>query len=81
MACSGYNDTQLYFEQLTPLAILSQQAEETDKSIAQVEDETNKSLENPATTEDTQDAVVNEPLPTEKFERPVSLIKEYEIYK
>lgn len=50
----GYEDTQLYFEQLTPLAILSTQAEEQDKSVAQVEDETNKSLENPATADENE---------------------------
>jgi len=45
----GWGDTQLYFEQLTPLAILSTTAEETDKTIGQVEDETNKQMENPET--------------------------------
>ena len=55
LTCSGYTDTELYFEQLTPLVILSQTAEETGKSIDQVEDETNKSMENPATTEDSED--------------------------
>jgi hypothetical protein len=45
----GYPDTQLYFEQLTPLAILSTTAEETGKTISQVEDETNKQMENPET--------------------------------
>ena len=48
----GYSDTQLYFDQLTPLAILSQQAEDTDKTIDEVADTTNKELENPSTTED-----------------------------
>jgi len=81
----GYGDTQLYFEQATPLVILSQQAEETGKTVAQVEDETNKSLENPATTDDGQDQTVEEPLPNkadeERFKMPTSLSKEYEIYK
>jgi hypothetical protein len=48
----GYTDTELYFEQLTPLVILSTTAEETDKTVAQVEDEVNDSMENPATVED-----------------------------
>ena len=48
----GYPDTQIYFEQLTPLVILSTTAEETDKTVAQVEDEVNDSMENPATAED-----------------------------
>jgi hypothetical protein len=47
----GWEDTQLYFEQLTPLVILSQTAEETGKSVTQVEDETNKAMENPEATE------------------------------
>ena len=81
LTCSGYTDSELYFEQLTPLVILSQTAEETGKTIDQVEDETNDSMENPATTEDTADQTPNEPLPTEKFTMPTILSKEYEIYK
>jgi hypothetical protein len=80
MKCSGYTDTELYFEQLTPLAILSQTAEDTGKSVGQVADETNKEMENPATTDNGQDAVVGEPLPTEKFSMPTILSNEYEIY-
>jgi hypothetical protein len=33
------------------LAILSEQAEDTDKSVAQVEDETNRQMENPDAVE------------------------------
>jgi len=40
-------DTQFYFEQLTPLAILSTTAEETDTTIEEVEEDINKSMENP----------------------------------
>jgi hypothetical protein len=47
----GWEDTQLYFEQLTPLVILSQTADETGKSVTQVEDETNKAMENPEATQ------------------------------
>ena len=60
---SGYMDTEIYFEQLTPLVILSQTAEETGKSVAQVEDETNKSMENPATTDDGQDETTQGAIP------------------
>ena len=78
----GYDDTQLYFEQLTPLAILSEQAEDTNKSIGQVEDETNKQMENP-------DAVDG---PTENIEQmskeegwvytsQPNFTKNYEVYK
>ena len=52
LADGGYEDSELFFEQLTPLAILSQQAEDTGKTIDQVSDETDKQMENPATTED-----------------------------
>ena len=52
LADGGYEDSELYFEQLTPLAILSQQAEDTGKTIDQVSDETDKQMENPSTTED-----------------------------
>ena len=80
MACSGYTDTELYFEQLTPLAILTEQAADTGKTVGQVEDETNKSMENPATTEDTTDAVVTDPKPTEAFSMLELNTNHYEIY-
>ena len=78
----GYGgDLNLYFEQLTPLAILSQQAEDTGKSIDQVADETNDQLENPATTEDQTTTDVQEikpDQPIEKFVKPAHFEKEYE---
>jgi hypothetical protein len=77
----GYDNTQLYFDQLTPLAILSQQAEETGKTIDEVSDETNKELENPAATEDEASADVQEirpDEPIEKFVKPAHFEKEYE---
>lgn len=50
----GYQkDTELYFEQLTPLAILSTTAEETDSTIEEVEKEINDQMENPEEMEDT----------------------------
>jgi hypothetical protein len=79
----GYaRELELYFEQLTPLAILSEQAEQTGKSIEQVEDETNEALENPATTEDTEESDVQEirpDEPIEKFVKPAHFEKEYEL--
>jgi len=81
LTCGGYMDAELYFEQLTPLVILSQTAEETGKSIAQVEDETNDSMENPATTEDSAEQTPIEPLPTEKFSMLEVNNSQYEIYK
>ena len=41
------NDNELYFEQLTPLAILSETADETDQTIDEVEQDINESMENP----------------------------------
>jgi hypothetical protein len=78
----GYDDSQLYFEQLTPLAILSQQAEETDKSIAQVEDETNKQMENPETQDEATDNISQ----MSSDEEPVHVShphfsKHFEVYK
>ena len=45
-------DTQLYFEQLTPLAILSQTAEETGQTIEEVEEDVNSQMENPEEMEE-----------------------------
>ena len=82
LTIGGIDDTELYFEQLTPLVILSQQAEETGKTVAQVEDETNKSLENPATQEEPQAQTIEDGLvEEERFTMPTILSKEYEIYK
>jgi len=75
----GWESSQLYFEQLTPLAILSQQAEETDKTIGQVEDETNRQMENPEVTDEKTDNI--EQLERFEFVKPTILSKEYEIYK
>ena len=55
LTCGGYEDTELYFDQLTPLAILSQQAEDTGKTIDETADTTNKEMENPATVDDSGD--------------------------
>ena len=43
----GLPELELYFEQLTPLVILSDTAEDTDKTIEQVEDEVNDSMATP----------------------------------
>jgi hypothetical protein len=88
LTCGGYDEMELFFEQLTPLVILSQTAEETGKSVEQVQDETNKSLENPATQEEpqdqsTSDAILeSEPQPNVSFVRTSQAFfnKEYETY-
>ena len=59
----GYGETELYFEQLTPLVILAQTADETGKSVSQVEDETNKSMENPATQDNPGDQTTEDAIP------------------
>lgn len=69
LTCGGYEDAQLYFEQLTPLAILSQQAEETGQTVEEVSDETNAQMENPATVEDAGDADPQDLAPNEPIER------------
>jgi hypothetical protein len=49
----GYGDElELYFDQLTPLVILSQTAEETGQTVTEVEEDVNESMENPDTIED-----------------------------
>ena len=45
-------DTELYFEQLTPLAILSTTAEETGQTVEEVEEDVNDQMENPNTQEE-----------------------------
>ena len=47
----GWGKRDLYFDQLTPLVILSETADETDTTIEDVEDEVNESMENGETTE------------------------------
>jgi hypothetical protein len=69
MTMGGYPNTELYFEQLTPLVILSQQAEETGQTVEQVEEDTNDAMENPATTEDSEDADPQDLAPNEPIER------------
>jgi len=53
LSLGGWGDeTELYFEQLTPLAILSQTAEQTGQTIDQVEEDVNTQMENPEEMED-----------------------------
>ena len=76
----GFADTQLYFDQLTPLAILSQQAEDTDKTIEEVADETNKELENPATTEQPEDQTTEDAEPRFVRQSQAFFKEQYETY-
>jgi len=68
LTIGGFENMDLYFEQTTPLVILSTTAEETGKSIEEVEDDTNKSMENPATTEDGVDATPENEEVLERYE-------------
>ena len=87
----GYGETELYFEQLTPLVILAETADETGKSVAQVEDETNKSMENPATQENPGDQTTEDAIPPKEnnMEEEIGHIRssqpffkqQYETYK
>jgi hypothetical protein len=47
----GWEDSQLYIDQLTPLAILAETAEETGQSVDEVQDDTNDAMENPDVTD------------------------------
>jgi hypothetical protein len=80
----GWENMELYFEQSTPLVILSQTAEETGQTVAQVEDDTNKSMENPSTTDDTADASNENEEVLERYEYGLSSAffkQNYETYK
>jgi hypothetical protein len=80
----GYEDVQLYFEQLTPLAILSQQAEDTGKTIDEVSEETDKQMENPATTEDDGANLIDSGIDNADEVLQMSnpqFTKQYEVYK
>lgn len=76
----GYEDTELYFDQLTPLAILAQQAEDTDKTIGQVAEETNKELENPATTDQPEEQTTEDAEPRFVRQSQAFFEQEYETY-
>ena len=78
----GYDDCQLYFDQLTPLALLSQQADDTKQTIDEVAKETNKQMENPSTTDNNEEEMDNQNINTQP---PIQLHSaffknEYEIY-
>jgi hypothetical protein len=59
LAVGGYSDTELYFEQMTPLVILSQTAEETGQTVEEVQDDINEEGENPSVMEDGGEGVID----------------------
>jgi hypothetical protein len=82
----GWGEQELYFEQLTPLVILSQTAEETGKTIEQVEEDVNDSMETP--TEGQEDAQIEDntqmEMQFEEEELPINkafLSKDYDTFK
>jgi hypothetical protein len=79
----GYEDTQLYFDQLTPLALLSQQADDTKQTIDEVAKETNKQMENPSTTDNNEEDMDNQSINTQPNVQLSSVFfkDEYEIFK
>lgn len=62
------DDNELYFEQLTPLAILSTTAEETDSTIEEVEEQIDRSMENPDEVDTEETVGVDENLETTNIE-------------
>ena len=82
----GYEDMELYFEQLTPLVILTDTAEDTDQTIEQVEDDVNESMATPTETGENDGEVVNDTVikREDKFDynlRGAFFDKEYETEK
>lgn len=51
----GYDETELYFDQLTPLVILSETADETGQTIDEVQEDVNDSMENPNTADELEE--------------------------
>ena len=68
----GWEDTELYFEQLTPLAILSETADETGQTIEEVQEDIDEQSENPALIEEEEGLIQ---MGTAEFK------KNYETYK
>jgi hypothetical protein len=81
LTLGGWGESELYFEQLTPLAILSETAEETGQTTEEVQDDINTEGENPAATED-EGAVDTNVVENETFHLSnPNFTKQYEIYK
>jgi hypothetical protein len=81
----GYDSKELYFEQLTPLVILSTTAEETGKTVDQVEDEVNDSMQTPEEGQTDAETNPDSTIPKQDLQmsylKPAHFEKEYEIYK
>ena len=80
----GWEDTQLYFEQLTPLVILSTTAEETGQTIEEVQTDINEQGENPEQVTDVTPAEKEMQMSEEEgwvYQSHPTFKKDYEIYK
>ena len=82
LAEGGYEDTELFFEQLTPLVILAQTAEETGQTTDEVQEQINEDAENPAAIEDDGANAIDENINTDVLQMSnPNFTKEYEVYK
>jgi hypothetical protein len=82
LTAGGLENSQLYFEQLTPLLILSSTAKDTGQTIDQVQKDVDDSLENPETADDETETESNvdedkTPIQTSK----AKFKREFHIYK
>jgi capsid portal protein len=71
----GWVDTELYFEQLTPIAILSETAEETEQTIDEVQEDIDEQSEMPSVVEEEEEEDVIPRTGTADFK------KKYQTYK
>lgn len=72
----GFEDTELYFEQLTPLVILAQTADETGTSIEEVQTDINEAAENPdQISDETNLSEEHFEVPEYGYNRVVDMIK------
>lgn len=69
----GWADAELYFEQLTPIAILSETAEETDQTIDEVQQDIDEQSQMPSVIEEETEAIP--PRGTAEFYKNYETIK------
>lgn len=79
LTIGGWEDSQLFVDQLTPLSILSQTAEETGQSVDEVQKDVNETMDNPDVTDSNNENKIIE----QEVIRPSQAFfdKEYERYE
>ena len=79
LAEGGWEDSQLFIDQLTPLSILSQTAEDTGQTVEDVQTDVNETMDNPDVTDSNDENKVIE----QKVVRPSQAFfkQEYERYE